>query len=197
MADEYEEIQRLRELWTRSMITWGQISIPLGAGISALFISQFPIFKKLGWGAQFLLIGVGLFSIIMIHWRLIAHRIDNQIVNFYPRMLELEKENGFEAHATYYFENLSERAKNYLAHRLGIDCKKFRKNYKFRDFKKAIHEKKLREKPIDLLLKVWDDYHKDSVGTRGHKMQDFTVGLIIVSSLVGILVGHIMGFFKI
>ena len=55
--DEYEQIQELRKLWSRAIMTWGQIFIPLGAGIVALFVTQLGGFVDRGWGFEFLLSG--------------------------------------------------------------------------------------------------------------------------------------------
>jgi len=42
MVDEYEQIQRLRELWTRSIMIWGQVFIPLILIIFSIFITKLP-----------------------------------------------------------------------------------------------------------------------------------------------------------
>ena len=55
MIEEYERIQHLRELWSKAIMTWGQIFVPLGAGIVTFFTTQLPNFLEKGWGFPFLL----------------------------------------------------------------------------------------------------------------------------------------------
>ena len=210
MVDEYEEIQKLRQLWSRAIMTWNQIMIPLCAAIITLFVTQLPKFKEVGWGFQFLLFGWILFTALIIYWRLLVHHIDHNIVGMYPRMLELEKEKGRETQADYYFRNLNKTSKKELADKIEVEFKEI-KTYKFRDFKNKVKENNNKETfmtqrdtrehennkvfsyqktPIDLLLEIWDELGWKSVTSRGHGIQNWTLGVLIALFLIGIFLGH-------
>jgi hypothetical protein len=53
-VDEYEQLHRLGELWTRSIMTWSQISIPLGAGIITIFATQLNTFSSSRDGGDYI-----------------------------------------------------------------------------------------------------------------------------------------------
>ncbi|HEC93042.1 MAG TPA: hypothetical protein ENI51_08650 [Candidatus Atribacteria bacterium] len=191
--DEYEQLQRLRELWSRAIMTWGQIFIPLGAAIIAFFVTQLLDFANRGWATPFLFIGWTLFSLCMIYWRWIVHQIDRQIVGMYPRMLELEKERKMETQAAYYYRNLNKKSIKYLANKLEIPFEEL-KNKDFREFKRKVAQKG--DNPYDFLLDVWDKFLYDSVTSRGHSFQDWVVGILIVVLLITIIVGSKLGWFS-
>jgi len=183
--DEYEQIQRLREIWSRTIMTWGQIFIPLGAAIIAFFAIQLPQFIDRNWGFQFLLIGWFLFSICMFYWRWTVRHIDGQIVQLYPRMLELEKIQGMETQTSYYYNNLSKQARKELAEelkKLNIQVNE-REKLSYRDFVRKVS----RHKVQDLLLAVWDKYETGSVKSRGHRCQNIILGVIDAVLLAGII----------
>ncbi|MEA1893981.1 MAG: hypothetical protein U9N36_02015 [Euryarchaeota archaeon] len=123
MVDEYEEIQKLRQLWSRAIMTWNQIMIPLCAAIITFFVTQLLKFKEIGWGFQFLLFGWILFTALIIYWRFLVHHIDHNIVGMYPRILELEKEKGMETQADYYFRDLNKKSKKKLADIMDVKFK--------------------------------------------------------------------------
>lgn len=189
MVDEYEEIQKLRQLWSGAIMTWNQIMIPLCAAIIAFFVTQLPEFKKIGLGFQFLLFGWILLTTIIIYYRLLVHHIDFNIVGMYPRMLELEKEKGMEIQADYYYRNLNNNSKKYLAKIAKIEINQMEK-FKFRDFKEKIKEINHEETAIDLLLKNWDKFGWNSVTGRGHGIQDIGLGISSIFLLILILLGH-------
>lgn len=191
MVNEYEEMQKLRQLWSRAIMTWNQIVIPLCAAIMTLFVTQLPKFKEFGWGFQFLLFGWGLFTAIIIYWRLSVHHIDHNIVGIYSRMLELEKEKGMEIQADYYFRNLSKKSKRELAGKIKVKFKEFKEIKTYRDFKNKVKENDKEEKaPIDLLLEIWDKFKWKSVTSRGHWIQNWVSGVFISLFLIGIFLGH-------
>jgi len=186
--DEYEQLHRLRELWSRAIMTWDQIFIPLGAAIIAFFVTQLPDFANRGWATPFLFIGWALFSLCMIYWRWVVHQIDKQIVRMYPRMLELEKERKMETQTAYYYRNLNKKSIKYLANTLRIQLE----NQDFREFKKKVAQK---GDPHDFLLNVWDNFLQNSVTSRGHSFQDGVVGILIVVFLIAIILGSKLSWF--
>ena len=190
--DEYKEIQGLRALWWRSIMTWGQIFIPLGAAIISFFITQLLNFVDRGWGSPFLLLGWALFTFCMVYWRWVAHNIDSQIVQMYPRMLELEKSLGMETQASYYYSNLHKRAKQQIAKRIGVQYGEL-KQMKYRDFVQKISAKQINS--YDLLLTVWDEFGPKSVTSRGHKLQDCAVSVASLVLLALISVGTCLNWF--
>lgn len=190
--DEYEQLHRLRELWSRAIMTWGQIFIPLGAAIIAFFVTRLPDFVNRGWATPFLFVGWALFSLCMIYWRWIVHQIDGQIVGMYPRMLELEKERKMETQTAYYYRNLNKKSIRYLANMLGIPFNEL-KNQDFREFKRKVAQK---GDPHDFLLDVWDKFLRNSVTRRGYSFQDWVVGILIVVFLIAIILGSKLGWFS-
>ena len=190
--DEYEQLQRLRELWSRAIMIWGQILIPLGAAIIAFFISQLPNVIDRGWGTAFLIIGWVLSSFCLVFWRFMVLHIDKGIVKLYSRMLELEKENDMETQAAYYYRHLNTASINYLANRLGINCSEL-KNRDFRDFKRKIAQK---GDPRDFLLEVWDRFLHKSVTIRGHWIPNLAVAAFIVGFFMVIIVGSKLCWFN-
>jgi len=97
---EYELIHKIRMNWSDAMMRWRQISIPLCATIVSFFVLLNVKLWLLGWF-------VGL--CILLYWRFIEKHIDTQIVGFYPRILELEKELGMNFYSHYIFNNLNRR----------------------------------------------------------------------------------------
>ncbi|MFC2002919.1 hypothetical protein ACFLV4_03115 [Chloroflexota bacterium] len=187
--DEYEQIQRLRELRTRSIETWGRIFIPLGAGIIALFVSQLDKFVNRGWGFVFLFTGWMLLLICMAYWRWVVHHIDEQIVGMYPRMLELEREGGIETQTIYHFNNLHRHGRQELARTLGVEYAHL----------EVLTYRQVRERvaPLDdmqdILLNVWDQLGHRSLTSRGHVGQDWAVAIILFVLLAVIIGGHYCG----
>lgn len=181
--DEYEQLHQLRELWSKAVMTWAQIFVPLGAAIIAFFVIQLPDFADRGWAIHFLFIGWFLFFLCMVYWRLVAHHIDRQIVGMYPRMLELEKEKGMETQTAYYYRNLNKKSIKYLANKLGVKFNEL-KNRNFRQFKSKAA---LKGDPHDFVLDVWDKFLHKSVKSRGHMPQDVIVGILIVVLPVAII----------
>jgi len=183
LLDEYKEIQHLREIWTGSIRHWNQIFIPLSWAILALFITQFPKFKDYELDLEYLIIGCIILSIFLIFWRMICHNIDEQIVNFYPRLLELEKNLDFEMQSSYFFNNLSNSAINFLAFKTeNINCEQM-KNKDYIEFKN------LTKKPKELLLEVWNEYKHKSVNSRGHWLIDLLAFGIIVGYWAIFIIG--------
>ncbi len=178
--DEYEQVQRLRELWSRSITTWGQVLLPLGAAIIAFFV----LLSKVGTGHtnfQLLFIGWLLFTICMVYWRLVVYHIDRQIIELYPAMLRLDSTNKWDTQTRYYFNNLANRSRNYLRHQLGLEH--LPDNYDdFVDGAKHQHRDH-----YGLLLSVWRSHGWRSVTSRGHMIQDIAVFTAVVLFLVTIL----------
>ncbi len=186
MVDEYEEIQKLRQLWSRAIMTWNQIMIPLCAAIITFFVTQLREF-------HFLLFGWALLTAIVIYWRLSVYQIDHNIVGMYRRMLELEKENGMEIQADYYFRHLKRKYKRNLAKELGVQrrfCLGEIKNYDLKDFKNKLKEKKKEKPPIDYLLEILGTFKWKSVTGRGHGIQNWAPVILLILFLIGILVCH-------
>jgi len=184
--DEYERIQRIWEARSRHIMTWGQVFIPLGAGIVALFISQLGTFVDRGWGFGFLLSGWFLLFLCMGYWRWVVHYIDRQIVGMYPRMLELERIRGMETQTLYYFNNLHRRGRQELANVLGMEYKEV-EDLTYRRFREKVSEQQGNVQ--DILFTVWDRLDHRSVTSRGHVPQDWVVGIILLMLLGVIILG--------
>ncbi len=178
--DEYEQVQRMREMWSRSIMIWGQVLIPLGAAIIAFFVS---IASAGGFDSSdfsFLFVGWAVFSICMFYWRWIVYHINKQIVGLYPIMLRLEKEKKWDIHLRYYFANLSNISRKYLRHTLGLENVP-------RDFDDFVAEVKHGSKDeYGLLSAIWSQYGTYSVDL-GHRKQNSGVVILIVLFLVLVL----------
>lgn len=177
---EYQEIQHLRDFWSRGMATREQIFIPLGAVIVSFFWTFYLTSPNNSTRIYFPIIGWVLFFAIMSYWRYLSDHVDQQIVGMYPRMLELEKDLGMEVQGSYYFGNLNRESKNYLAKELGNVTDTVVNNWDYRDLKDHIHKQKLTEEPHDYLLRVWKKFKKNSVTRRGHAFEEKLITLIIV-----------------
>ena len=97
---EYELIHKIRINWSDAMMRWRQISLPLCATIVSFFVLLNVKLWLLGWF-------LGL--CVLLYWRFIEKHIDTQIVEFYPRILELERQLGMEFYSHYIFNNLNRR----------------------------------------------------------------------------------------
>lgn len=178
--DEYEQIQRLRELWSRAIMTWGQVFLPLGAAIVAFFVTQSRTDAS-GWDFQLLFIGWLLFSACMGYWRWVVHHIDEQIVGMYPSMLRLDKDRKWEMQTRYYYGHLHKRSLRLLSQELKLGDEARR----YEDFKSIAQSHG--KDHYELLLKVWGTYDRYSVTSRGHAPQDAIVLGVVVSLLVPVL----------
>lgn len=196
--DEYKQIQGLHELWSKAIMDWIRLMVPIGTVLFGFFsyivIAQLENFRHLSSVWLFPLFGWGIFATVLIVWRLIVCHMDKQIVRMYPRMLELEQRLNWATHARYYYNNLSRHAREYLAQRLeqAIDPKK-------EDYRR--YEEKAKEKgkdPYSLLLEVWDKYQYKSVTSRGHDIQNIAVIMVIViafgvvSVLSNLIISHLL-----
>lgn len=95
---EYELIHKARISFSDAMIRWRQITLPLSAAIFSFFAGLRIDYWWVGWIVSMLL---------LIDWRYTERHIDQQIVGFYPRILQLEKELGMTFYSDYIFNNLN------------------------------------------------------------------------------------------
>jgi len=172
--DEYEQAIKLKELWTRSIMVWGQVFIPLGAAIVAFFASQTATEGFSDNDFWLLLIGWFLFTVCMVYWRLVVHHIDEQIAVLYPVILKLEQKNNWQTHTRYFFNNLSVKSRRRICHEVGLES--LPKIYD--DFVDAASEKGFDHYTI--LFGCWRRYHLHALSDRGHKIQYITVFSIVV-----------------
>lgn len=167
MIDEYEEIRQLRVHWSTGIIIRDRIFSSVLLALLALPASQLSNLFEFTFSFEFLAI-VGIFLLVAaLYWRLLNHNVDKQIVGLYGRMLQLEKQRGWEIHTKYYYSNLRKEYRKKICQDLGLDandCEKFEK------FKKKAAEKS--KKHYDLLINVWEEYEHESVGSRGHWIHD-------------------------
>lgn len=178
--NEYKEIQELRKLWTDSINKWNQIFIPLSFAVFSIFLALIPDFLKEEDNMKYfivLIIGGILLSSFLGFWRKNCHRIDKEIVAFYPRLLELEKNLNFDLQSSYFFRHLSKSSKEILIKKLGKKIEDLEK-WDYTKFKRIVTEKNIN--PKDLLLEIWESNHYYSVGSRGHDSHDLFA--IVLSS---------------
>ena len=172
--DEFEQLQRLRELWSRSIETWGQIVIPLGAAIVAYFLT---LAADHCWDPCLLFVGWVVLAFCLAFWRLNVRHIDRQIVGLYPAMLRLEQERRWETQTRYYFNNLRWESLLFLGQQLGLTEQDTRArlegNYEYFRIEARGHHH-------SLLRWVWDTRGYESVGDRGHRWQNgLVIGLLL------------------
>ena len=179
--DEYQQVQNLREMWSRFIMTWGQVLIPLGAAIVAFFVSQTAPGGFDSEDCGILLIGWALFAICMVYWRWVVHHLDEQIVRLYPVMLRLDRTNNWDTQTRHYYHSLAKRSKRHLRHALGVESLPG----EYDDFVDEARHKGLDR--YGILLDVWREFDQNSVGDRGHKIQDILVFTVIVLFLILVL----------
>jgi len=111
----------------------------------------------------------------------------------YPRMLELDRQRGWETQTSYYYRYLNDRSIKYLAEILGIPFN----NLEDRDFTKFKREAAAQNYDHGLLLlKVWDKYRHKSVTSRGHHYQDMAAVVLVVIFYVAIILYSKLGCFN-
>jgi hypothetical protein len=114
-----------------------------------------------------------------------AHHGDRQIVEMYPRLIELERHLGWVIHATYFYSNLRKRKPfKYIQSELRVE----RGSLDNRNFRQYLNTCAGRRDPYQLLLDVWDKYGHQSVTSRGHIPQDWAVIAVGVTTLVACIV---------
>lgn len=188
--EEYEQTIKLRELWTRSIMIWGQVLIPLGAAIIAFFVY---LTARDGFSSNdfsTLLIGWFLFAICMFYWRWIVHHLDEQTIELYPVIIKLESEKKWETNTRYFYNHLSEKSKKRLTHELGMESLPNIYDDFVDEVSKKSKVKKVSEKGADqyvLLRDCWRRYGIKAVSDRGHKPQDIAVDIIITLLLLLVL----------
>lgn len=193
--DEYEHAMSLRQLWTGSINTWGQVFISLGAAIFAFFVYLTAKDGLNGNDFGVLLLGWFIFAICMFYWRWIVNHIDRQIVELYHIFIKLEREKGWDINTRYFYNNLSDKSKKRLIHDLGLESLPII----FDDFADEVIKlnkvRKVSDKGIDqysVLLDCWRRYGANAVHDRGHKIQDIVVS-IIIALLFGLVLSLVIG----
>lgn len=175
MNDEYSELQKLRALWSKAIITREYIFIPLVLGIITASLSQLPNFP-FEWISPFLTIEGIMLIIAVIYWRTLTWYTDRDIVRLYGRMLEIEREEGMDIQTQYFYQHLKGKHREKINQEIGLNSDN--KNFiKFRQKAKEKNEKK----HYELLLGIWNDFGSKSVGTRGHFIHT-VVAIVIVAT---------------
>jgi len=178
--DEYEQVQRLREMWSRPIMIWGQVLLPVGVAVAGFFVRE-SLVRTGGWDFGLLLAGWFLLLICMGYWRWVVHHLDEKVVGLYPTMLRLERKDRRDTQTRYYFSNLAKRSRKHIRHQLGLE----RMPNGYEDFVEGAKQQNVDH--YGLLLDVWHDYGRNSVTDRGHRSQDIAVSVVMVGTLAGIL----------
>jgi len=174
MADEYEELQKLRALWSKAIINRDYIFIPLVLGIISVSLSQLPNFPP-EWRFAFLTFEGILLTFAVVYWRYLSSVTDKGIVGLYGRMLEIEKRDKMDTQTQYYYRHLKSECRKEINKKIGLDLEN--SNFiKFREMAEAKQE----EYHYDLLLDVWNELEFDSVDKRGNEIHHaFAIGIIV------------------
>jgi hypothetical protein len=90
---EYETIQKFRLHLSSGIYRWNQILFPLALTLLGLSL----IYSIENWFYGFLVS-----TLLLVFWKVICHYLDKEIVNLYPRIIELEEKLGFEFTSRYY-----------------------------------------------------------------------------------------------
>jgi hypothetical protein len=124
-----------------------------------------------------------LFVVPLFTWRIVARHISRQITVMYPRLLELERELKWEVDTVYILNNLSrwgwQELSEILKHTPAPCGQPERRNY-------LQYKESCRNNGIDVyapLLMVWNELGYESVGSRGHTVQDIMVAIVSVATL--------------
>ena len=168
---EYNEIQRLRVLYSNAMMSWNKIFFTAFAGIFAITLISYRTLNNVDQVFRFFFyaILILIWLCCYFYWRLLVYgHIDTQITGFYRRLLELEKQLHFEILVSYLFNNLRSEAKKKLIKNIHESNEKIT----FHEFKKKCETLDL---CYDLIINLWDDWPKEKgipVGSRGHNIQN-------------------------
>lgn len=169
---EYEELQKLRALWSKAIVTRDYIFIPLIMGIIAVSLSQLPNFPA-EWRIYFLAFEGMLLTFSVLYWRFLSIKTDEGIVGLYGRMLELEKEQQMDIQTKYFYSYLKSDYREKINKKVGLESE----NKNFSKFKKAA-ELKAKDLHYTLLIEIWDKYENESVTSRGHEIHNWAaIGL--------------------
>ena len=169
IVNEYEQLGKLHEMWSKFIVTWGQVFVPLGIAIIAFFISIAP--DKSPW---LLLAGWLLFIVCMVYWRCNVCHIDKQIVNLYPRFIKLESRSGWEIQSRYYYNNFSDEAKGFIRHELGLPSNPI----DFDDFANVAQKQDLTS--YGLIGAAHARLGHKALRSRGHLQQNIIIAIISV-----------------
>ena len=122
-----------------------------------------------------ILFGFCVLAIVIFIWRWIVHNIDRQIVELYPRMIQLEADRKWEVQTRYYFNNLADRSIEYLSKEL------LHLDFKLKRYEDFVEEaKKQGQDKYELLLSLWREFRGFySVTDRGHKKLDKAAFLVV------------------
>jgi len=179
--EEYKHIQELRRLWSQFIMDWMRIGVPVGGAFFGFFSYLGQVtFSGESYSWLLPILGWSLFIKPMIMWRVVTHHIDRQIVEMYPRMLELERRLRWVSNTTYFYNNLRGRSRRLLENRLGVE-NGWLNNRNYRQFRQECERR--RRNPYNLLLDIWDERGHRSVTSRGHIPQDYAVVTIIAITL--------------
>jgi hypothetical protein len=185
--DEHRQIQELRKLWSGFIMDWMRVGIPVGGAIFGFFsyLASLEQVKEFGYSWLLPLLGWLIFIIPTIMWRIMAHHIDRQIVEMYPRMLELERQLGWKIHATYFYDNLRvKKPKKFLEDTIKKELKVQDFELKHLSYRQYEEKSGGRENAYEFLLKVWDKYGHRSETSRGHIPQDWAVAIIAIFTFI-------------
>ena len=181
--DEYQQIQQLRSSWSGFIMGWLGVMVPIGGALFGFFsyLGQTGKVPSLPWSWLLPILGWLIFVILMFTWRIVVHHIDRQIVGMYPRMIELEQRLGWSVNTIYYYNNLSRAGRQILQRFLPhLDDLPERRNYLL--YRQACERRGI--DPHGLLLNAWEEEGYQSVGSRGHTVQDFAVFFVSIAALV-------------
>lgn len=183
---EYRQLHELRKLWSGFIMDWLKVMIPIGGALFGFFswLSKASSFEDISWVSLLPILGWLIFVVPMFTWRIVAHHLTRQITAMYPRILELEQRLGWTVHTIYYLNNLSPVGWRRLPAkvRTGINDlggRRERRNYRL--YRQACQG--IGVDPHGLLLHVWEQEGYESVGSRGHRVQDVAVGIVSIVAL--------------
>jgi hypothetical protein len=186
-AEEYKELQHLREVWSNVIMGYNKKFIPIGAGAISLAIYSFRIITTNYFYFTPLLLWV-LFAFCMWCWRSLCHHVDTQIVGMYYRMMELEKQLTWEIQCKYYYANLNDEAKKLFSSKMNTN---FNDISNFLSFKAtAINQNK---DFYNILLDTYSELSKSVTG-RGHSTVDWIVVWITTLFFVAIIARMLIPF---
>lgn len=185
--NEYKQLQEQRKLWSELIMKWLGVIIGAG-GVFFIFFSYITWIPKFHYNHSDLIcflpyLGWLLFVVPLYTWRIVARHISRQLTVLYPRLLGLEQILGWEIDTIYIFNNLSNRGWGELERQLtnlNPNGRPERRNY-------LRYQRICQDINVDThipLLKVWMVLGYESVGSRGHAVQDIMVWIISVVTLV-------------
>jgi len=186
IKDEYDVFFQYRKIFSAYVLGWEKLFIPLSAVIIIIFVSVGTTLDN-ATRDGFMIIGWIILSFYLFYWRWLANKLDNAIVDMYPRMIKLEKELGWEFTSQHYYGRLNDESRTYFLDELDINEKEM-KGAKTKVSEFMMLKEMKGDAIYDSLLKVWKKFGFESCPSKFHRFQDIGVFIAIAIYFIALII---------